>query len=93
MCFTDWACPVVFLNWLPSNLGDTSEGFHPRLFAGIAVFDMRYADSSENSIGAVSYLWIGAGLGYSSSHARIYTDLGYTAEGATEAWVTVQELP
>ncbi len=78
--------PLVLINTAGCRLiwGDTSEGFHPRLFAGIAVFDMRYADSSEDPIGAESYLWTGAGLGYSFSHARIYADLGYTAEGAKD---------
>lgn len=40
---------------------DSSNGFHPRYFAGIAVVDYLYS-ADPNAV--TSYLWAGAGVGY-----------------------------
>lgn len=81
-----YAMPLFFINTAGCRViwGDISEGFHPRLFGGIAVFDMRLAESPEEPYGVESYLWTGAGLGYSFKHFRVFTDIGYIAEGAKD---------
>lgn len=78
------AVPLLFINTIGCRAiwGDISEGFHPRVFAGVAVFAMNIAETPEEPYGAEAYLWTGAGLGYSFKHFRVFADLGYIAEGA-----------
>ncbi len=58
--------------------GDSSNGFHPRYFAGIAVVDHVYS-ADPNAV--TSYLWAGAGVGYAFDNFRLFADLGYIGGG------------
>ncbi|MCK5130853.1 MAG: hypothetical protein KAR40_01710 [Candidatus Sabulitectum sp.] len=58
--------------------GDSSNGFHPRYFAGTAIVDDVYS-ADPNAV--TSYLWAGAGLGYAFDRFRLFADLGYIGGG------------
>ena len=57
---------------------DSSNGCHPRYFAGIAVVDDLYSDD-PNAV--TSDLWTGAGVGYAFVRVRLFADLGYIGGG------------